>query len=164
MPAGRIRAWARGRRSRPISTICRNAWQHESATGAVASLRSGYSRPVRGHDTGKTSISTGSGSTYRSRNTVVRNRATSIFWFSYHAMIQLKASHTLAAEALRCRRRGKVGYSWCSDEIYIKVKGYWHYLYGAINRSELAGEHHLRNSPPGRSRRSLVNVGVSHGW
>src|SRR4051794_40386731 len=39
------------------------------------------------------------------------------------------------AEALRRRRRGKVGRSWHVDETYLKVHGRWCYLYRAIDRT-----------------------------
>jgi transposase-like protein len=39
------------------------------------------------------------------------------------------------AEALRRRRRGKVGRSWYVDETYLTVDGRWCYLYRAIDRS-----------------------------
>jgi putative transposase len=39
------------------------------------------------------------------------------------------------AEALRRRRRGKIGRSWCVDETYVKVQGRWCYLYRAIETS-----------------------------
>src|SRR3954462_7038548 len=77
MDGGRTRAWARGRRNRLISTICRRRWQHDNATGAVALLRSGYALPARGHGASKTDLSTGGKATYRDRNAVAENRATS---------------------------------------------------------------------------------------
>ena len=77
MDDGRTRALVRKRQSRPISTICRSRWQHDDATSAVALLRSGYALSARGHDAGKTCLSTGSDATYRDRNAVARNRATS---------------------------------------------------------------------------------------
>ena len=76
---GRTRAWARGRRSGPISTIGRRRWQHDNATGAVALLQSGCALPARSHGPGKTYLSTGGKATYRDRNAVAGNRATSIF-------------------------------------------------------------------------------------
>ncbi|MCM8735749.1 DDE-type integrase/transposase/recombinase [Azospirillum sp. A1-3] len=39
----------------------------------------------------------------------------------------------LLANALRQRRRGKVGRSWYVDETYLKVAGQWQYLYRAID-------------------------------
>jgi putative transposase len=38
------------------------------------------------------------------------------------------------SETLRKHRRGKVGRSWYCDETYLKVRGYWTYLYRAIDR------------------------------
>ena len=73
----RIRAAARGRPRMPISTTCRDRWQHEVAADAVASLRSGYLRPTRHHRIGTACISTGRGATYRNRNAIAKNRATS---------------------------------------------------------------------------------------
>src|SRR3954470_12994796 len=78
MNDGHTRAWARGRRSKSISTICRTTWQHDNAIGAVALLRSGYALAARGHGAGKTCLSTGSDATYRDRNAVAGNRATSM--------------------------------------------------------------------------------------
>ena len=40
----------------------------------------------------------------------------------------------LLSDALRKRRRGKIGRSWHADETYIKVNGRWYYLYRAIDR------------------------------
>jgi putative transposase len=40
----------------------------------------------------------------------------------------------LLSEMLRKHRRGRMGCSWYVDETYIKVKGRWAYLYGAIDR------------------------------
>src|SRR5215213_9217556 len=77
MNDGHTRAWARGRRSKSISTICRTTWQHDNAIGAVALLRSGSALAARGHGAGKTCLSTGSDATYRDRNAVAGNRATS---------------------------------------------------------------------------------------
>src|SRR6476620_9078715 len=77
MDVGHTRAWARGRRSGPISTICRRRWQHDNATGAVALLQSGCALPARGHGPGETYLSTGGKATYRDRNAVAGNRATS---------------------------------------------------------------------------------------
>src|SRR3954451_8726626 len=77
MDVGHTRAWARGRRSGPISTICRRRWQHDNATGAVALLQSGCALPARGHGPGETYLSTGGKATYRGRNAVAENRATS---------------------------------------------------------------------------------------
>src|SRR3954469_1592868 len=77
MDVGHTRAWARGRRSGPISTICRRRWQHDNATRAVALLQSGCALPARGHGPGETYLSTGGKATYRNRNAVAGNRATS---------------------------------------------------------------------------------------
>src|SRR6478735_3043608 len=79
MDVGHTRAWARRRRSGPISTICRRRWQHDNATGAVALLQSGCALPARGHGPGETYLSTGGKATYRDRNAVAGNRATSTF-------------------------------------------------------------------------------------
>lgn len=38
------------------------------------------------------------------------------------------------AEQLRAKRKGKVGSSWYVDEIYIRIKAKWCYLYQAIDR------------------------------
>src|ERR1700726_4774342 len=56
--------------------------------------------------------------------------------FSYEAVRDWEAKLTPAlAEALRRRRRGKVGRSWYVDETYVKVQGRWCYLYRAIDTS-----------------------------
>jgi hypothetical protein len=39
----------------------------------------------------------------------------------------------LLTDALRQRRRGKIGRSWYVDETYLKVSGRWQYLYRAID-------------------------------
>ena len=58
------------------------------------------------------------------------------FVFSYEAVRdwETKLTPTLA-EALRRRRKGKIGRSWYVDETYIRVRGYWEYLYRAIDRN-----------------------------
>ena len=48
----------------------------------MASLRPGYARPARHHGIGKACVSTGRESTYRNRNAVARNRATSLLYDS----------------------------------------------------------------------------------
>ena len=56
--------------------------------------------------------------------------------FSHEAVRDWEAKLTPAlAEALRQRRRGRVGHSWYVDETYLKVGGHWRYLYRAIDRS-----------------------------
>src|ERR1044072_7053288 len=55
--------------------------------------------------------------------------------FSYEVVREREAKLTPAmAEALRRRRRGKVGRSWSVDETYLKVHGGWWYLDRAIDR------------------------------
>ena len=56
--------------------------------------------------------------------------------FSHEAVRDWEAKLTpVLAEALRRRRRGKVGRSWYVDETYVKVQGRWCYLYRAIDTS-----------------------------
>ena len=56
--------------------------------------------------------------------------------FSHEAVRDWEAKLIpVLAEALRRRRRGKVGRSWYVDETYLKVRGRWVYLYRAIDRS-----------------------------
>ena len=56
--------------------------------------------------------------------------------FSYEAVRDWEAKLTpTMAEALRRRRRRKVGRSWDVDETYVKVQGRWCYLYRAIDTS-----------------------------
>jgi putative transposase len=38
------------------------------------------------------------------------------------------------ADALKAKRKGKVGKKWHFDETYLKVKGHWCYLYRAIDQ------------------------------
>jgi transposase-like protein len=57
------------------------------------------------------------------------------FIFTYEAVREWEAKLTPAlAENLRRKRRGRVGRSWYVDEIYIRVRGQWRYLYRAIDR------------------------------
>ena len=54
--------------------------------------------------------------------------------FSYEAVRDWEAKLTPAlAEALRHRRKGRVGRSWHVDETYIRVAGRWCYVYRAID-------------------------------
>src|SRR6201986_1890492 len=56
--------------------------------------------------------------------------------FSYEAVRDWEAKLTpTMAEALRRRRRRKVGTSWYVDETYVKIQGRWCYLYRAIDTS-----------------------------
>jgi putative transposase len=56
--------------------------------------------------------------------------------FSYEAVRDWEAKLTpTMVEALRRRRRGKIGRSWYVDETYVKVQGRWCYLYRAIDTS-----------------------------
>src|SRR6185437_5322309 len=56
--------------------------------------------------------------------------------FSHEAVRAWEAKLTPApAEALRRRRRGKIGRSWYVDETYVKVQGRWCYLYRASDTS-----------------------------
>src|SRR6185437_15849268 len=56
--------------------------------------------------------------------------------FSHEAVRAWEAKLTpVLAEALRRRRRGKIGRSWYVDETYVKVQGRWCYLYRAIDTS-----------------------------
>src|SRR5580698_5543880 len=56
--------------------------------------------------------------------------------FSHEAVRDWEARLTpVLAEALRRRRRGKVGRSWYVDETYVEVQGRWCYLYRAIDTS-----------------------------
>ena len=56
--------------------------------------------------------------------------------FSYEAVRDWEAKLTpVLAEALRRRRRGKIGRSWYVDETYVKIQGRWCYLYRAIDTS-----------------------------
>src|ERR1700739_3246321 len=56
--------------------------------------------------------------------------------FSYEAVRDWEAKlPPTMAEALRRRRRRKVGRSWYVDETYVKVQGRWCYLYRAIDTS-----------------------------
>jgi transposase-like protein len=56
--------------------------------------------------------------------------------FSREAVRDWEGKLTLAlAEALRHRRRGKVGWSWYVDDTYFRVQGRWCYLYRAIDSS-----------------------------
>src|SRR6516225_1272210 len=55
--------------------------------------------------------------------------------FSHEAVRDWEAKLTPAlAEELRRHRKGKVGRSWYTDEMYIRVHGDWKYLYRAIDR------------------------------
>jgi len=55
--------------------------------------------------------------------------------FTHEAVREWEAKLApVLSETLRKHRRGKVGRSWYGDETYLKVKGYWTYLYRAIDR------------------------------
>ena len=40
----------------------------------------------------------------------------------------------LVIEELRAKRAGKAGFSWYTDETYVRIKGEWCYLYRTIDR------------------------------
>jgi transposase-like protein len=57
----------------------------------------------------------------------------------------------MISQRLSARRRGKAGRSWYLDETYIKVSGFWCYLYRAIDRDgnlldSMLSEHRDRES------------------
>ena len=55
--------------------------------------------------------------------------------FSYEAVRDWESKLTPSLiDALRRRRKGRIGHSWYVDETYIKVQGRWSYLYRAIDR------------------------------
>jgi len=57
------------------------------------------------------------------------------FEFTHEAVRDWEARFApLIAQQLRCRRKGKAGRSWYTDETYVKVNGKWCYLYRAIDR------------------------------
>src|ERR1700748_2771227 len=67
--------------------------------------------------------------------------------FSYEAVRDWEAKLTpTMAEALRRRRRRKVGRSWYVDETYVKVQGRWCYLYRAIDTSGALVDVRLRET------------------
>ncbi|HYF90143.1 IS6 family transposase [Azospirillum sp.] len=54
--------------------------------------------------------------------------------FSHEAVRDWEAKLAqLLTEALRKRRKGKIGRSWYVDETYLQIAGQWHYLYRAID-------------------------------
>lgn len=54
--------------------------------------------------------------------------------FSHEAVRDWEAKLApLLSDALRQRRKGKIGRSWYVDETYLKVAGAWQYLYRAID-------------------------------
>ena len=54
--------------------------------------------------------------------------------FSHEAVRDWEAKLApMLTDALRQRRRGKIGRSWYVDETYLKVAGQWQYLYRAID-------------------------------
>ncbi|WP_451984530.1 IS6 family transposase [Azospirillum endophyticum] len=54
--------------------------------------------------------------------------------FSHEAVRDWEAKvASRLTDALRQRRRGKIGRSWYVDETYLKVAGQWQYLYRAID-------------------------------
>src|SRR5271155_4020741 len=94
--------------------------------------------------------------------------------FSYEAVRDWEAKLTPAmAEALRRRRRGKIGRSWYVDETYVKVQGRWCYLDRAIDTSG-AGGRQAERDPRHGGRQSVLPVSQDghrhhaspgdHGW
>jgi len=57
------------------------------------------------------------------------------FNFTYETVRGWEARFApMLSQHLKRRRRGHAGTSWYVDETYIKVDGYWQYLYRAIDR------------------------------
>lgn len=54
------------------------------------------------------------------------------------------------------KRNNSVGDSWRMDEIYIKVKGKWHYLYRAIDSPGLTLDIWLRKKSDSHSRNESI--------
>jgi putative transposase len=55
--------------------------------------------------------------------------------FTHEAVREWEAKLApVLSDTLRKHQRGRVGRSWCADETYLKVKGWWVYLYRAIDR------------------------------
>ena len=70
----------------------------------------------------------------------------------------------LVSKNLRTKRRGVAGRSWYLDETYIKVSGYWRYLYRAIDREgnlldSMLSEHRDKHAARRFLRRLIDSAG-----
>lgn len=74
------------------------------------------------------------------------------FEFTHEAVRDWEVRFTpMITQQLRCRRKGKAGRSWYTDETYVKVNGKWCYLYRAIDRDgnlvdSMLSEHRVMDS------------------
>jgi putative transposase len=69
---------------------------------------------------------------YRQLEELMQERGVSVDHATIHRWV---LKYTPRLEAAFHRRKRSVGSSWRMDETYIKVKGRWHYLYRAVDKS-----------------------------
>ena len=69
---------------------------------------------------------------YRQLEELMQERGVSVDHVAIHRWV---LKYTPLLEEAFHRRKRSVGRSWRMDETYIKVKGHWHYLYRAVDKS-----------------------------
>ena len=78
---------------------------------------------------------------YREVSEILRERGIRVCHTTVYRWVQ---EYSQVVYCLWKKRNRKVGDSWRMDETYIKIKGKWHYLYRAIDSSELTLDIWLR--------------------
>lgn len=73
----------------------------------------------------------------------------------------VKYSPRLEAEFSK-RRKRNVGSSWRMDETYVKIKGQWHYLYRAVDKSGATIDFMLSKNSDKRAAERFLNKAIGY--